>query len=858
VLVVLALLLPRWADANTPGPRCTSQHAFLNETPDDKEPGWHDRVQGITHDESAWYISQNVSAWEKVPFLDDGDRPRLWRIPVWLNLANDVKCGKIGVQCRYFHQDRDLEFNVGGVDTSVRDLFNEGYSHFGDIAFDGGHLFAPLQDREPKEVSLKKKAIIAVYNPKLELRAIGETTSVIAGWLAGGQEKAHVLYTSDWSQVGEVRRYHYDRDQLDAGQLELTELAPVPLVTPLGHPYVVNFVQGGVLSDDGNLLYLSTGFTKGVDVENWFDDDGNNGGIRVFELSDTETGGPCTDAVDSHCTATLIESSTNTSKKHAKFAYRYNSSVPDKDEPEGMTYWDLDKEPDAHRAMSGQVHALLLDRDDKWYTGWEDDSVNLKHYTAEIDCAQEPDVLRIEGRSETGDRIGHAFATGDFDGDGHRDLAMTVAGEGAGGGVSVAYGSATGITAASQTITQNAIWVPGSDDPGDGFGHALAAGDFDQDGFDDLAIGVPFEDGYGRANSGRIVVVYGSDGGLRGRAIAFDQNSAYVNGGVETGDGFGFSLASGDFDDDGYSDLAVGVPHESVSGVAAAGMIHAFYGSSAGLSALRETIFGEWYAEIADQPTHRDRFGWSLVSADFNRDSFDDLAIGVPWGDPNGVNDAGAVHVIWGSASGISATTPPNTSLRYLHQAVARDGFYVAGMAEQGDLFGYSLAAGDFDRNGYQDLAIGVPYEDVNRQVDAGAVNVLYGDYGGLKVRGNQAWNQDMRRIEDQCEPYDTFGFSLTAADFDGDGTSDLAVGVPHESIGKLGQAGMVNVIYGHWWNRLNWSKNWAWHQRYLAGADSEQLESWDFFGHALVGDDFDGDGRAELVVGAPGEARRS
>jgi len=60
---------------------------------------------------------------------------------------------------------------------------------------------------------------------------------------------------------------------------------------------------------------------------------------------------------------------------------------------------------------------------------------------------------------------------------------------------------------------------------------------------------------------------------------------------------------------------------------------------------------------------------------------------------------------------------------------------------EQGDLFGAALASGDFNGNGYDDLAIGVPYEDVDSATDAGTVTVLYGSSSGLRAGGSQEWH---------------------------------------------------------------------------------------------------------------------
>ncbi|HXV45504.1 MAG TPA: FG-GAP repeat protein, partial [Nitrososphaera sp.] len=116
----------------------------------------------------------------------------------------------------------------------------------------------------------------------------------------------------------------------------------------------------------------------------------------------------------------------------------------------------------------------------------------------------------------------------------------------------------------------------------------------------------------------------------------------------------------------------------------------------------------------------------------------------------------------------------------------------------------------DFNGDGYEDLAIGVMFEDVDTIENAGAVNVIYGSSGGLSPvtvggtgRADQIWTQDSTGIEDMAETNDFFGNSLAAGDFNNDGYSDLAIGAVLESVMNEGQnedmvnAGAVNVIYG-------------------------------------------------------------
>jgi hypothetical protein len=119
-------------------------------------------------------------------------------------------------------------------------------------------------------------------------------------------------------------------------------------------------------------------------------------------------------------------------------------------------------------------------------------------------------------------------------------------------------------------------------------------------------------------------------------------------------------------------------------------------------------------------------------------------------------------------------------------------------VAECGDLFGWAIAAGDFDRDGFDDLAVGVPGEDLGGIADAGEVDVFYGRYI-LGFDRTQVFNQDGEGVPDRVEAGDSFGRSLTAADFNGDGLFDLAIGAPFEDVGPYFDAGAVTVLNGEW-----------------------------------------------------------
>ena len=343
----------------------------------------------------------------------------------------------------------------------------------------------------------------------------------------------------------------------------------------------------------------------------------------------------------------------------------------------------------------------------------------------------------------------------------------------------------------------------GVSEPDDGFGSALALGDFNGDGTVDLAAGTPRESFNFGTWAGAVYIYrgFGSgdfwedlDGvehervGFAGWTMLDRWNAGFA---PQSYDFFGWALASGDFNDDGYDDLAIGAPGINTPIGDYGGRVQIAWGSASGLSDL-ETIA---HSDAGALPTGEDLFGIALVSGDFDGDGVDDLAIGASGMTHNDGLEAGQVFVMRGSSDGLE-------SWRIVDQQTAQTAVMPGstpngqplGVHEAGDGFGYSLAAGDLNNDGLDDLAVGSPWD---REGGAASGSVYVFQSASDTIHGWQRVYQD-GPFDDNVAG-DQFGWSIVIANLKTANyyTNELIIGAPGEDLeaANANDAGWVYIF---------------------------------------------------------------
>jgi FG-GAP repeat len=308
--------------------------------------------------------------------------------------------------------------------------------------------------------------------------------------------------------------------------------------------------------------------------------------------------------------------------------------------------------------------------------------------------------------------------------------------------------------------------------------------DFNGDGFSDAAISDPYANPGGVADAGQVTVRYGNSTTIGGGTVdTLVQGAGAVGDSASAGDRFGFTQATADLDNDGYTDLLVGTPYEDVGTAADSGMAQIIWGSASGLGKakaskdLTQTSFGRTV-------TAGDQLGYAVDAGNELGIDAPMLAVGVPGGNVSGQNDAGWAVFMF-SGDGFSK---PST--------VDQDSPGIPGAAEPGDRYGESITLGLLAGTSNRvDAVLGSPGEDLGSGTtaitDGGSIHIVQDLFAGI-VAG-VALDQNTASVPGVPENGDFFGRAVDSGR--AGSTTHLAVGVASEDIGTFADAGSVQLF---------------------------------------------------------------
>ncbi len=379
----------------------------------------------------------------------------------------------------------------------------------------------------------------------------------------------------------------------------------------------------------------------------------------------------------------------------------------------------------------------------------------------------------------TDDDLGVSVAVGNFNNDQYEDILIGGPRYSGGNGiVYMVYGSSS-LSGKNKDIasSSDAYWI------GTGstrLGEKVAAGDLNNDGYDDLIMGA-YLDSFGATYSGSVFIVYGPDTS-KGLSVANADAKIYFTQASENAPS---SMAVGDVNADGKDDLIVGNEMYDYLGSSNSGAVYVFEGPIASGNINASTADSIWYSLIVG-----DRAGFSVDAGDVNNDGYDDILVGA-YG--SGAGNIGS-YLIYGHTSGSNSLSNADVIIK-----------------ESSNLeLGRSVKIADLNKDNYADLIISQP----RYSSDKGAVYISYGPIpkGTSALVQNIAGTMYYGETGSKLSPASQ---SISVGDFNKDGYNDLLAGAIDAGPANDGKAYVqysplaINVT-GSWWNQsgTTWTSN--------------------------------------------------
>jgi hypothetical protein len=386
---------------------------------------------------------------------------------------------------------------------------------------------------------------------------------------------------------------------------------------------------------------------------------------------------------------------------------------------------------------------------------------------------------------------------------------------------------------------------------------AVAVGDFNGDGLDDLLLGARFGDGpdNSREDGGEAYVIFGASNLAGTVDLAAGEQDVTIFG-ERPGDNLGYAVAAADLNDDGVDDIIVSAPmSEGIKDPdyrTDRGEAYVIFGG-ADLAGTIDIAEGEQDVTIIAAEGFS-LMGDSMAAGDVNGDGIADLVLGAPFagrvpGAPHGGprTELGEVYVVFGSP-----TLSGNISIPEKQQ-----NFTISGPEQYSEL-GDAVAVGDVNGDGIDDIIAAAEAGDGpgRARPDAGVAYIVFGSRTLTGMTDTAKDEQDLMILSGNAE--DALGFCATSGDINHDDIDDIVLVAqradgPGESRDTAGEAyvvfgspdlsGTIDILAGE-------------QDVTIVGADAHDLLS-----SCAAGYDVNGDGIADIMLGTgfgrgPGNAR--